>query len=67
MDFALAEILLFFGAALGLSLWQLISVRREIREDQRRREQSRRATEGQTSGVPPPDPHAAPAPEQKTT
>jgi hypothetical protein len=36
MDAALIELLLVFGAALGLAVWQLISVRRELRRDHKR-------------------------------
>lgn len=38
MDIALVEMLLVFGIVLGVALWQIISVRREIREDERRRQ-----------------------------
>ncbi len=32
------QALLFFGAAFGFGLWQLISVKREIRKDKEQRE-----------------------------
>ncbi len=40
MDIALVEMVLVFAIVLGVALWQIISVRREIREDERRRQAS---------------------------
>jgi hypothetical protein len=40
MDYAQAkglQLLLFFGAALGFGVWQLIRIRREIRRDAERK------------------------------
>lgn len=34
---ALAEMMLFYGAALAFGIWQLVSVRREIRRDKEAR------------------------------
>jgi hypothetical protein len=40
------EILLVFGGALGFGIWQLVSVRREIRRDRERASAAGRDGEG---------------------
>jgi cytoskeletal protein RodZ len=67
MDIALLEILLFYGVVFGLAIWQLISVRREIREDRRQREQSLPAANEQSSGVAPSGLRDAPSAEPNVT
>jgi uncharacterized membrane protein YqjE len=37
---ALIEMLLFYGVALAFGIWQLVSVRREIRRDKEARKDS---------------------------
>ncbi|MEE4661619.1 MAG: hypothetical protein V2J89_14205 [Halieaceae bacterium] len=35
-DLKAFQVLLFFGAALGFGVWQVVSVRRDIRKDKER-------------------------------
>jgi hypothetical protein len=35
MSFGIIELALVFGAALGLGIWQLVSIRRELRRDRK--------------------------------
>jgi hypothetical protein len=43
----LIELVMIFGLALGLGIWQLVSVNRELRRDREREAAQRREREGQ--------------------
>ncbi len=60
MDIALVEMVLVFGLVLGVALWQIISVHREIREDERRRQASQQADTTRDSMEQPQAPSEAP-------
>ena len=46
---ALIEMLLVFGLVIGFGVWQLVSVRRSIRQDEeKRRAQEAQAAQGET-------------------
>ena len=40
MSFGIIELSLVFGAALGLGIWQLVAVRRELKRDRDKRDSS---------------------------
>jgi hypothetical protein len=37
MSFGIIELSLVFGAALGLGIWQLVAIRRELKRDRKKR------------------------------
>lgn len=54
MDYSQAkglQLLLFFGAALGFGVWQLIKIRREIRKDADRKGSADEHEEGANKGL----------------